>query len=55
MRILKPNREKEYKIEGNQVFYWNGEKWLVKETLKSVKKAEDLLVELNGRKNKWQT
>lgn len=33
----------ELKVEGKQVLYWNGEKWLVKETFATVKKAKDFL------------
>ena len=35
------------KIEGNQVFWFNGVKWLVKETLKNNKEAVKKLEELN--------
>ena len=52
MSILKQNREREYRVTGNLVEYHNGIRWLVKETLKSVKKAEDLLLDLNDRKAK---
>jgi hypothetical protein len=41
----------ELKINGNQVLWWNGEKWLVKETLKTVSQAKNKLNELNLRKN----
>ena len=36
----------ELKVEGNQVLWFNGIKWLVKETLKTNKKAVELLKEL---------
>lgn len=36
----------ELKVEGNQVLYFNGEKWLVKETLTNNKKAVEKLEEL---------
>ena len=35
--------ELKYKVESNQVLYFNGVKWLVKETCESEKKAEELL------------
>jgi hypothetical protein len=48
----------ELKVEGNQVLWFNGEKWLVRETLdfqkdkkKNEKAAKDKLQELNERKN----
>ena len=37
--------ELEYKVEGTQVLYWNGVKWLVKETCKS-EEAQELLARL---------
>ena len=44
-------REKEYKIEGKQVLYFNGVKWLVKETCKTKKEAKELLELLLKRQN----
>lgn len=29
------------KLEGKQVLWFNGEKWLVKETFKNIKQAKD--------------
>ena len=46
---MKPNREKEYRVEGKQVQYFNGEKWLVKETCQNKKKALEILNDLNAR------
>jgi len=31
------------KIEGKQILWWNGEKWLVKETFSTIKKAKEFL------------
>jgi hypothetical protein len=38
-----------HKVEGNQVLWFNGEKWLVKETCKTAKKADDLLNEIKEK------
>ena len=35
-----------HKVEGNQVLWFNGEKWLVRETLKTNKQAVEKLEEL---------
>jgi len=35
-----------HKIGGKQIFWFNGEKWLVRETLKTDKQAKDKLKEL---------
>lgn len=40
-----PNKN-DLKIEGKQVLWFNGEKWLVKETLSTNKKAVEKLKEL---------
>lgn len=34
------------KVEGNKVYWWNGKKWLVRETTKSKKVANQLLKDL---------
>lgn len=44
-------RELEYKLDGKQILYFNGLKWLVKETCPTIKKAKELLKELNGKTN----
>lgn len=36
----------ELKLEGKKVLWWNGEKWLVKETCKTIKEAKLKLEEL---------
>jgi hypothetical protein len=36
------------KVEGKQVLWWNGIKWLVKETCKTNREALSKLKELNG-------
>ena len=41
--------EKEYKIEGKIIYYFNGEKWLVKESCKTAKEAKALLEDLISR------
>lgn len=41
--------EKNLKVEGNIVYWWNGEKWLIKETCSDEQKALELLAELNAR------
>ena len=41
----------EYKVINNQVFYWNGIKWLVKETCKDNKEAKKLVDELRERES----
>mgnify|MGYP001568512366 CR=1 FL=1 len=43
--------DREHKVEGNQVKYWNGLKWLVRETLSTKKDAEKLLDEVKLRKD----
>ena len=47
-------REKEYKIEDKQVLYFNGVKWLVKQTCRTKKEAKELLELLNLRKQNVQ-
>jgi len=37
---------KPHKVEGNQVLYLNGDRWLVRETLKTKKLAVEKLKEL---------
>ena len=39
----------ELKIEGNIVYWFNGEKWLIKETCADEAKAQELLTMLNAR------
>lgn len=43
---MKHINEKPHKIAGNQVIYLNGNKWLVRETLKTNKEAKEKLKEL---------
>ena len=38
-----------HKVEGNQVLWFNGAKWLIKETCNTAKKAEDLLNEVKEK------
>lgn len=47
----KKNDFKIHKDKENVVLWWNGAKWLVKETCSSKQKAKDLETELNARKN----
>lgn len=42
-----PNKN-ELKVQGKQVLYWNGLKWLVKEFCDTPKKAKDKEKELNS-------
>jgi hypothetical protein len=42
--------EQPHKIEGKQVWYFNGEKWLIRETCKTKKEAEKLLKEIEESK-----
>lgn len=42
-----PNKN-ELKVEGKQVLWFNGEKWLVKETCKSNREAIKKLAELQS-------
>lgn len=37
-----------HKVEGTTVFYWNGEKWLVREYCESKKEAQELLESINN-------
>jgi len=46
---MNQNREKEYKIEGKQIKYFNGEYWLIKETFRTKKEALEILNDLNAR------
>lgn len=41
--------KRQHKVEGNQIKYFNGEKWLVRETLKTKKKAEDRIKEMKDK------
>lgn len=38
--------QREHKVEGNQILYFNGLKWLVRETLSTTKKADDRIKEM---------
>ena len=45
--------EKLHKIENKIVYWWNGEKWLVREYCKTKKRAEELMKEIEQwRQNK---
>lgn len=39
------------KVEKNKIWYFNGKRWLIRETCKSNKEAVKLLKNLNGRSN----
>lgn len=39
-------REKEFKVTGCTVLYWNGEKWLIKETCNTEIEAQALYEQL---------
>ena len=39
--------QKPHKREGKIVWYFNGEKWLIRQTCKSIKQAKELLKEIN--------
>jgi len=43
--------QREHKREGKIVYWFNGEKWLKRQTCKSVKKAEELLKNINEWKS----
>ena len=38
--------EKQHKLEGKIVSYYNGEKWLVRETCRTIKKAKELMEQI---------
>lgn len=42
--------ELQHKVVGNQIKYFNGKKWLVRETLQNEQKAEDRHKELKDNK-----
>ena len=42
-------KEQPHKIEGKQILWFNGEKWLVRQTFKTIKKAKDFLKELQNK------
>jgi hypothetical protein len=46
--------EKLHKVEENTVYYWNGEKWLVKEFCRTKKRAKELLEEIEQWKQNKQ-
>ena len=49
--MKKPEKRDTFlKVKDNQVLWFNGVKWLVKETLKTKEKALSKLKELHGRK-----
>ena len=41
--------QKNHKIEDKKVLYWNGRKWLIRETCKTKKEAEKLLKEIEEK------
>jgi len=42
--------EKPHKIDGKIVYYLNGDKWLIRQTCKTKKQAEELLKEIKERR-----
>lgn len=43
--------KKKHKLVGEQIQYWNGEKWLVRETLNNKEEAEAKFKELKEKKH----
>lgn len=41
--------KRKHKREGKIVYWWADNRWLIRQTCKSIKKAKELLKEINGR------
>ena len=39
--------KRKHKQEGKIVYWWNGKKYLIRQTCKSIKQAKELLKEIN--------
>ena len=41
--------KRKHKQEGKIVYWWTGDRWLIRQTCKTIKQAKELLKEINDR------